>query len=318
MTTVAPAPPTGTGRTPSSGAVGVAAGVGAYALWGLLTLYWARLSEVGWLEILAHRIVWALLVVAGVLAVRRRWDWVRELARRPRALAALAAAGVLITVNWALFIWAVTHQHVVEASLGYYINPLVSVLLGVVVLGERLDGLRWAAVGLAAAGVAWLTVDYGAPPWISLAMAFSFGTYGLLKKLATVTALESLAVETAVVFLPALGYLVWVAGDGAGSFGTSGLPTDLLLAASGVATAVPLLLFGAAAARIPLSTVGLLQYLTPTVQLLIGLYLLGESVDGVQLVGFTLVWAALIVLSAATLRRRSPRDAVPKVDALVG
>ncbi|MDQ3276020.1 MAG: EamA family transporter, partial [Actinomycetota bacterium] len=180
------------------------------------------------------------------------------------------------------------------------------------------DGLRWAAVGLAAAGVAWLTVDYGSPPWISLAMAFSFGTYGLLKKLATVTALESLAVETAVVFVPALGYLLWVTADGAGSFGTSGLSTDLLLVASGLATAVPLLLFGAAAARVPLSTVGLLQYLTPTVQLLIGLYLLGESVDGVQLVGFTLVWAALIVLSAATLRRRSPRDAVPERDALVG
>ncbi len=318
MTAVAPAPPTDTRRTPSSGAVGVAAGVGAYALWGLLTLYWARLSAVGWLEILAHRIVWALLVVVAILAVRRRWGWVRHLARRPRALAALAAAGVLITANWALFIWAVTHQHVVEASLGYYINPLVSVVLGVVVLGERLDGLRWAAVGLAAAGVAWLTADYGAPPWISLALAFSFGTYGLLKKLATVTALESLAVETAVVFIPALGYLAWVTADGGGAFGTVGLPTDLLLVASGLVTAVPLLLFGAAAARIPLSTVGLLQYLTPTVQLLIGVYLLGEAVDGVQLVGFTLVWAALVVLSAATVRRRSPRDAVPERDALVG
>lgn len=296
----------------------MAAGVGAYALWGLLTLYWARLSEVGWLEILAHRIVWALLIVAGILAVRRRWGWVRDLARRPRACAALAAAGVLITVNWALFIWSVTHQHVVEASLGYYINPLVSVVLGVVVLGERLDGLRWVAVGLAAAGVAWLTVDYGAPPWISLALACSFGTYGLLKKLATVTALESLAVETAVVFVPALGYLVWVTVDGDGAFGTVGLPTDLLLVASGLATAVPLLLFGAAAARIPLSTVGLLQYLTPTVQLLIGVHLLGESVDGVALVGFALVWAALVVLSAATVRWRSPRDAVPERDALVG
>lgn len=306
---------------PSRGAIGVAAGVGAYSLWGLLTLYWAEVDEAGWLEVLAHRIVWALLVVGVALLVRRRWGWLRQLWNQPRALAALAAAGVLISVNWGVFIWSVTHAHVVEASLGYYINPLVSVLLGVLVLRERLDGMRWAAVGLAAAGVLWLTVDYGSPPWISLILAFSFGSYGLLKKLATVTALEGVAVETAAVFVPALGYLVWLGINGTGTFGATGTSTstDLLLAATGLATALPLLLFSAAAARIPLATVGMLQYLTPTIQLLIGVYLFGEMVDRSQLVGFVLVWAALVLLTAATLHRRSAdRLAEPEREALVG
>ncbi|MQA16173.1 MAG: EamA family transporter RarD [Pseudonocardiaceae bacterium] len=304
-----------TRQAPTAGAVGVGAGAGAYALWGLLTLYWPLLAPAAAVEILAHRIVWALLVVSAALLIRRRWGWLRSLLRQPRALAALAAAAVAISINWGLFIWAVTHRHVVEASLGYYINPLVSVLLGVLVLRERLDGMRWAAVGLAAAGVAWLTIDYGAPPWISLTLAFSFGTYGLLKKLATVGALESLAVETAIVSVPALGYLLWLGP--AGAFGSAGPGTDLLLASSGLATAVPLLLFGMAAARIPLSTVGMLQYLTPTLQLLIGVFVFAEPVDAREMVGFALVWAALLLLSTATLhRRRAARQAVPEAVAL--
>ncbi len=294
------------------------AGVGAYSLWGLLTLYWPLLRSAGAVEILAHRLVWALVVVVLALAVRRRWDWLRQLLRQPRALAALAAAGVAISINWGMFIWAVNHRHIVEASLGYYINPLVSVLLGVLVLGERLDGMRWAAVGLAGAGVLWLAIDYGAPPWVSLTLAFSFGTYGLLKKFATVSSLEGVAVETAVVFIPALGYLLWLGPAGAfGTTGFSGLGTDVLLASTGLATALPLLLFGAAAARIPLSTVGLLQYITPTLQLLIGVLLFGEPLDGGKLVGFVLVWAALALLSVATVRRlRAARRAAPEEAAL--
>ncbi len=300
---------------PAAGVVGVGAGAGAYALWGLLTLYWPLLGPAGAVEILAHRLVWALVVVAVALAIRGRWAWLRSLLHQPRALVALAAAGVAISINWGMFIWAVTHQHVVEASLGYYINPLVSVLLGVLVLRERLDGMRWAAVGLAAAGVLWLTVDYGSPPWISLTLALSFGSYGLLKKLATVSSLESMAVETAVVFVPALAYLVWLGPSGA--FGSVGLGTDLLLVSTGLATALPLLLFGMAAARIPLSTVGLLQYITPTLQLLIGVVLFGEPLDSRQLVGFVLVWAALIVLSVATVRSlRAARQPAPEVVAL--
>lgn len=305
MSVDAPAPPSPVRHTHTSETMGIVAGVGAYTLWGLLTLYWALLDSAGAVEVLAHRIVWALLVVVVVLLLRRRWTWVRSLARQPRALAALAVAGVLISVNWGIFIWAVTHQHVVEVSLGYYITPLASVVLGVVVLRERLDGPRWTAVGIAAAGVAWLTVDYGSPPWVSIALACSFGLYALLKKLATVSAVESLAVETTVMFLPALGYLMWLDATGGSTFGTGSAGTDWLLVASGPATAVPLLLFGAAAARIPLSTVGMLQYLAPTVQLLIGVAVLGEAVDRGQLVGFALVWAALVLLSVATLRRRT-------------
>lgn len=295
--------------------VGVGAGAGAYALWGLLTLYWPLLEPAGAVEILAHRLVWALVVVVVALAIRRRWGWLRLLLRQPRALAALAAAGVAISINWGMFIWAVTNRHVVEASLGYYINPLVSVVLGVLVLRERLDRMRWIAVGLAAAGVLWLTVDFGSPPWISLTLAFSFGTYGLLKKLATVSSLESMAVETAVVFVPALAYLVWLGPSGA--FGSAGLGTDMLLVSTGLATALPLLLFGMAAARIPLSTVGLLQYITPTLQLLIGVVLFGEPLDGGKLVGFALVWAALLLLSFATVRGlRAARRAAPEEAAL--
>lgn len=259
------------------------------------------------MEILAHRVVWALVVVALALVARRRWGWLRELLATPRALAALTAAAVLISVNWGLFIWAVTHRHVVEASLGYYINPLVSVLLAVLVLRERLDRLRWAAVGLAALGVAWLTANYGAPPWISLALAFSFGGYGLLKKMATIGPLESLGVETAVMAGPALLYLSWLTVAGRSSFLSGSPGLDLLLICGGLATAAPLVLFGAAAARIPLSTLGLLQYLTPTLQLLIGVFVLGETVDGGQLVGFALVWTALVLLSVAMLRSRRPR-----------
>lgn len=286
---------------------GIAAGVGAYSLWGVLTLYWALLAAAGAVEILAHRVVWAMALVGIALVLRRRWAWARELLRHPRALAALALAAVLISVNWGLFIWAATNGHVVDASLGYYINPLVSVLLGVVVLRERLDRVRWAAVALAALGVGWLTVEHGAPPWVSLALAFSFGGYGLLKKLATVSPLESLGVETAVLFLPALGYLIWLGASGGAAFGVGDPRIDLLLIASGLATAVPLVLFGAAAARIPLSTVGMLQYLTPTLQLLIGVLVLGERVSAGQLVGFVLVWAALVLLTIGLLCSR-PRS----------
>jgi chloramphenicol-sensitive protein RarD len=290
-------------------AVGIAAGVGAYTLWGLLTLYWPLLHRVGLVQLLAHRVVWALAILAVVLAVRRRWGWLRELIAAPKALGALAAAAVLISLNWAMFIWAATNQHVLEASLGYFINPLVSVLLGVVVLGERLDRLRWAAVVLAGLGVAWLTVDYGSPPWISLGLAFTFASYGLLKKLASVGPLESLGVETALLFLPALIYLGWVGHTGHGAFLAGGPLADpvrdALLVGTGLATAVPLLLFGAAAVRIPLSTVGLLQYLTPTLQLVVGVFVLHEPVGASQLVGFALVWSALVLLSVAMLRNRN-------------
>lgn len=292
-----PAAPAEQARAEGSESTGIAAGVGAYSLWGVLTLFWPLLEPAGAVEVLAHRVVWSLLVVGVALALRRRWAWVRQLLRTPRALAALAVAAVLISANWGMFIWAVTSGHVVEASLGYFINPLVSVVLGVVVLRERLDKRRWAAVGLATLGVGWLTAGYGSPPWVALALAGSFAVYGLIKKLATVGPLESLAVETAVLVVPALGYLVWLAVAGRGQFLAGGASWhDLLLASAGVVTAVPLLLFATAATRIPLSTVGMLQYLAPSLQLACGVLVLGESLDGRQLIGFGLVWAALVLL----------------------
>ena len=282
-------------------------------MWGLLALYWPLLAGTAALEILAHRVVWTLVVVALALTLRHRWRWLVELLATPRALLVLVAAALLISVNWWLYIWAVTHRHVVEASLGYYINPLVSVLLAVVVLGERLDLLRWCAVGLAALGVTWLTLGYGQPPWISLVLAFSFAGYGLLKKLATVGSLESVGVETAVLAGPALVYLGWLATGDRGAFLTGEPGRDVLLAGAGLVTAAPLLLFATAATRIPLSTLGLLQYLNPTLQLLIGVFLLGETVDAGQLAGFALVWMALILLSVAILRdRQEPAPVAPE------
>lgn len=293
-------PATGPARTTDP--AGIAAGIGAYGLWGVSTLYWPLLEPAGAVEILAHRVLWSMVLMAAVLTLWRRWPAIRALLRRRRTVAALTLGAAFISVNWGMFIWAVTNSHVVDASLGYYINPLVSVLLAVLVLRERLDPLRWTAVGLAAAGVTWLTVDYGQPPWISLTLAFSFGMYGLVKKLADVGPLESLGIETTALAVPALGYLLVLHAGGTATFGNLGGGHDLLLAGAGLVTAAPLLLFGAAAVRIPLSMVGMLQYLTPTLQLIAGVYLLGETVDGGQLIGFAAVWAALVVLTIAILR----------------
>jgi chloramphenicol-sensitive protein RarD len=279
-------------------------GVAAYGIWGLFPLYWPLLEPAGAVEILAHRIVWSLVVVAGLLAVTRNWAWVRPLLSDRRTLAAMSAAAVLIAANWALYIWAVNSEHVVETSLGYFITPVVLVLIGVVVLHERLRPVQWAAIGLGTLAVLVLTVDYGRPPWIALGLAASFATYGLIKKRvgATVGAVQSLTVETAVLALPALAYLLTLEGSGDGHFGHVGAGHSLLLASAGVATAVPLLFFAAAARRVPLSTLGLLQYLAPVLQFLIGVLLYDEPMPASRLVGFALVWVALVVLSVDGVR----------------
>ena len=285
--------------------IGVPAGVGAYFLWGLFPLYWPLLEPAQPAEILAHRVVWSLVVVGVLLAVRRRFGRLRDLTRRPRALGGLAVAAVLIAVNWGTYIYGVNTGHVVEASLGYFINPLVTVLLGVVLLRERLRRAQWAAVGVASVAVAVLTLDYGRPPWIALILAFSFGFYGLVKKTVAAGAVEGLAVESAVLLLPALGYLLLLAQSGDGTFGTAGVGEALLLASSGVVTAVPLLLFAAAATRIPLTTLGLLQYLAPVLQFLFGVALYHEPMPPARLAGFALVWLALVVFSLDGLRERT-------------
>ncbi|TDE00929.1 EamA family transporter RarD [Jiangella asiatica] len=289
---------------------GIAYGFGAYALWGLFPLYIKLLDEIGSAEILAHRVVWSLVIVLALLVIGRNLRRLRTLGRRAYGLLALAA--VLICINWGVYIWAVNSDQIVETSLGYFINPLVTVLLGVVVFGERLRRLQWVAMGLAAIAVIILTVDYGRPPWIALALAFSFGTYGLVKKKAAVDAVESLAVETAVLFLPALTYLVVLQADGSAAFAEAGWGDTLLLIGCGIVTATPLLLFGAAAVRIPLTTLGTLQYLTPSLQFLLGVAVYGEQVPPVRWVGFALIWLALIVLTAEVLVRRQRRNAVSR------
>jgi chloramphenicol-sensitive protein RarD len=255
---------------------------------------------------MAHRVVWSLVLVLVVLAVRRRWEWLRPLLADRASLARLALAAVLIAGNWALYIWGVNNEHVVETSLGYFVNPVVTVLLGVLVLHERLRRLQWTAVAVGAAAVVVLTVDYGRPPWIALGLAGSFATYGLLKKQVGphVGALQSLTVETAVIALPALGFLVALEVRGDGQLGHSGVGHGLLLASAGVVTAVPLIFFAAAARRVPLSILGLLQYLTPVLQFLLGVLLYQEPMPASRLAGFTLIWAALALLTFDSLRHR--------------
>jgi chloramphenicol-sensitive protein RarD len=281
---------------------GVLMGLAAYGLWGLFPLYFPLLEPAGGVEIVAHRIVWSLLFVALLLTVLRGWSAVRRAATDRRTLLILAGAAVLITGNWLTFVIAVNAGHVVETSLGYFINPLVSVLLGVCFLGERLRRLQWVAVGTAAVAVAILTVEYGRPPWIAILLAGTFATYGLLKKLVRVDAAPGLFLETLILVVPALVVLVVLQVRGASSLGEAGAGHVLLLMTSGIATAIPLLLFAASTRRIPLSTVGLLQYLTPLMQLAIGVFVNGEPMPPARLAGFVVVWLALAIFTVDGLR----------------
>jgi chloramphenicol-sensitive protein RarD len=274
---------------------GFVAGVAAYLLWGLFPLYWPLLEPAAAVEILAHRIVWSVVVLAAVLTATSGFRWVWHLGRRRTLL--LGLASVLITVNWGTYIYGVNSEHVVETSLGYFINPLVTVALAVTLLRERLRRAQWAAVAIAALAVAVLTIDYGRPPYIALTLACSFGLYGLVKKRVGVDGAQSLAVETAFLVLPALGYLIWLGATGAGTFTSDGAGHAALLAGGGIATAVPLILFGVSAIRVPLTTLGLLQYLAPVMQFLIGVLVYGESMPLSRLAGFALVWVALVVFT---------------------
>ncbi|MFD5620132.1 EamA family transporter RarD [Streptomyces yangpuensis] len=286
---------------------GLLYGFGAYGIWGLVPLFWPLLMPAGAVEILAHRMTWSLAVVGLALLAVRRWGWIRELARQPRKLGLTALAASVISVNWGLYIWSVNNGHVVESSLGYFINPLVSIAMGVLVLGERLRRAQWVAVGLSFLAVLVLAVGYGRPPWISLVLACSFATYGLIKKKLNMGGLESLAAETAMLFLPALGYLLWLGAQGRSTFASQGVGHALLLAATGLVTAIPLVFFGAAAIRVPLSTLGLLQYMAPVFQFGLGVLYFHEAMPPERWAGFSLVWAALAILTWDALRtaRRS-------------
>ncbi|MDJ0923308.1 MAG: EamA family transporter RarD [Acidimicrobiia bacterium] len=289
---------------------GIVLGVGAYVLWGVLPIFWKAIESVDSIEILAHRIVWSAVFLSFIITMRRSWSQIRQLA--PRAVGRLLAAGGLLGLNWGTYIWAVNNGHIVESSLGYFINPLLSVALGVVILHERLEPIQWLAVATATVGVTYMTLRLGSLPWIALVLATSFALYSLSKKqMQTVGPIESLAVETALLVLPAWGFLTVLGVGGEGAFGAAGLRVTLLLALTGVATALPLLLFGAAARRIKLSTIGLLQYIAPSLQFLIGVFLYGEVVGRDRLIGFVLVWIALAIYTGHGLARRRRAEPQP-------
>jgi chloramphenicol-sensitive protein RarD len=282
---------------------GVAYGIAAYGIWGLFPLYFPLLKPAGAIEILAHRMVWSLMFMLAILVVARNWSWIRRLT--PRRLGLLALAALVIAGNWGIYVYAVNSGHTLEAALGYFINPLFSVLLGVVIFRERLRPWQWAAVGLGTVAVIVLAVDYGRLPWIALALAGAFGTYGLLKKFANMPSAESLTVETLVLFVPALAFLATLEARGTGTFGHVGAGQAALLAGAGLITAVPLLLFNGAAIRVPLTAIGMMQYIAPVLQFLIGLFIQHEDMPASRWIGFLLVWIGLVILTVDGLRTRA-------------
>lgn len=287
--------------------------LGAYGSWGLLPFYWKRLAQVPSLEVLGHRVVWSCLLLCCLAWLLRRKGAAGSAGFSVRVVRVYAIASLLIAVNWLTYIWAVQSDRIVESSLGYFINPLANVLLGVAVLGERLRRGQWAAVGLASIGVVYLAVTYGSLPWIALVLAISFALYGLVKKLAPLGSLDGLALETVLLCLPAVGYLFYLESRGQGAFLHGGAAIDGLLVGTGLVTTAPLVMFASAARRIPLSLMGLLQYLSPTLQFLLGVLVYREPFTVRQFVGFGIVWTALAVFAvegAIAHRRQAGRAAV--------
>ena len=283
-----------------------------FLLWGVMPLYWHLLKAVPSMQIVLHRIAWSALFVGAFLFWRDGSGWLRAALAQPRLRGMLALSGVLIAFNWGLYIWAVNAGHVVESALGYFINPLLNVLIGVVFLRERLRPLQWLSVAIATAGVLWLTVQHGRLPWIALALAASFALYGLIRKLVAVDSISGLGVESAYLLLPALALLAWSDAPAGGGFPSGyGAAASSLLVLSGIVTALPLIGFAYAVRRIPLASVGLMQYIAPTMQFLIGVFVLREPFDGMQLVGFALIWIALAVFAGeGLLRARRNRPAI--------
>jgi chloramphenicol-sensitive protein RarD len=283
---------------------GLILGALAYTLWGTFPLYWTLLEPGGAVEILAHRIVWSLLTMVLILVLWHRVDQLKALLRDRRKLLLISGAAVVISVNWGGYIWGVNNGRVVETSLGYFINPLVTVLMGVLVLGERLRRLQWVAMGIAFVAVVVLTIDYGRPPWVALVLAFSFGTYGLLKKQAGVGAVESITLETLVLAPLAMAYVAWLVATSESNFGSHGLGHALLFTTTGIITAIPLMLFGAAAIRVSMVSLGLLQYLAPTIQFALGILVFEEAMPASRWIGFGLVWVALAMFTVEALNHR--------------
>ena len=286
---------------------GLLFGISAYIIWGLLPLYWKLVEEAGAYEILAHRGIWSLLICISLLALRKQLRSAYVMVRSSRTLSLLFLASGLLTINWGVYIWSVTVNRVVEAALGYYITPLINVTFGVLLLREKLRTAQWIAVALAAVGVVILTLGYGSLPWIALVLAISWGSYSLIKKSLNLGALETLSLETLFAFLPNLVFLLIIESNGSAEFGSS-WTMSLLLFGAGAATVIPLLLFNGSTTRLPLSTVGLLQYITPTIMFFIGIFINNEDISMTKVIGFAFIWLALAVLSRDLYRSSRPLD----------
>ncbi|MFM7451902.1 MAG: EamA family transporter RarD [Actinomycetota bacterium] len=286
---------------------GLLFGISAYTIWGLLPLYWQLVEEAGAYEILAHRGIWSLLICVSFLALRKQLKIAYVMVRSSRTLSLLFLASGLLTINWGVYIWSVTVNRVVEAALGYYITPLINVTFGVLLLREKLRPAQWIAVALAAVGVVILTLGYGSLPWIALVLAISWGSYSLIKKSLNLGALETLSLETLFAFLPNLVFLFIIQGNGSAEFGST-WTISLLLFGAGAATVIPLLLFNGSTTRLPLSTVGLLQYITPTIMFFVGIFINNEDISMTKVIGFAFIWLALAVLSRDLYRSSRPLD----------
>ncbi len=294
---------------------GVLYAIGAYILWGLFPLYWKQLETIPALQLIGHRIGWSFILLIIIVLVTGQWRAFRRLAFEPKILRIYSIAAVLISVNWFTYVWGVENGFVVETSLGYYINPLFSVLLGVIIFRERLRPIQWLPIALAVVGVGYLTFTYGSLPWIALTLAFTFGLYGLVKKTAPLNSLYGLTLETGLLFIPALIYLIYCEYVGQGAFLHSGIKADWMMVGAGLVTTIPLLLFASAAPRVPLTTIGILQYINPTMQFLLGVLVYKEPFTHDRLIGFSIVWAGLVLfwLEGLYARRNISPEPVPEL-----
>lgn len=293
---------------------GIWYGIAAYAMWGFFPIYWKLLHDVPALQLLGHRIAWSFLLLLVYVLLTRQWKDFRSVAFDRKTLGIYAVAGVLLSLNWLIYVWGVNAGFIVETSLGYFINPLLSVLFGVIFLREKLRPMQWLPVIIAAIGVTYLTITYGRPPWIALSLAVTFGLYGLVKKLSPLGSVFGLTLETGIVFPAALVYLIVVQLNGTGGFLHSGSTIDLLLIGAGVVTTIPLLMFASAAKEIPLNMIGVLQYFAPTIQFLIGVFLYKEPFDTTRLIGFGIVWLALVIFWVENVSaRRTPVATIPEL-----
>ena len=293
---------------------GIWNGIAAYAMWGFFPIYWKLLHQVPALQVIGHRIGWSFGLLTLYIVLTQKWNDFRSVAFNRKTMGIYAIAGVLLSFNWLIYVWGVNAGFIVETSLGYFINPLFSVLLGVIFLHERLRPMQWVPIALAAIGVIYLTVTYGRLPWIALSLALTFGLYGFVKKLSPLGSVYGLTLETGIVFPVALLYLVFVQSNGTGDFLHDGATVDLLLIGAGIVTTIPLLMFASAAKQIPLNMIGVLQYLAPTIQFLIGVLIYKEPFDTTRLIGFGIVWLALIIFWVESIiAHRMPVEPVPEL-----